>query len=361
MSALVLPVAAVAGGFVGPAVMCQAGRVPPRRPTMPQTVISQGKSRLPISATATGAANVTSPRNVGEKGFTKVSASLHDGLARLAVGVLLGLTNTRMLASGLPLGPSAWVRLVGSLLLVGAAPFLFNLLDTCTRWTATRATAGATRLAVVWRDTSMRLWARAWLGGARLVVWDFDMTILQIHALSDGIEPHEVAARWREDVADANLFRAFVLQAHEMGVGVGIASFQEAEVIGEYLDHIVPGAFRPQDIVTSGSLVDEKSQALGLPGNIDGMWVPNGKVRMLDLLCSRASPAVTDRSAVLFFDDDWENIRDCLRAGFARSTHTPGAFTRRALAVDVCGWLVAASSLVVGAGLLRQLLVARSR
>ena len=329
MSALVLPVAAVAGGFVGPAVMCQAGRVPPRRPTMPQTVISQGKSRLPISTTATGAANVTSPRNVGEKGFTKVSASLHDGLARLAVGVLLGLTNTRMLASGLPLGPSAWVRLVGSLLLVGAAPFLFNLLDTCTRWTATRATAGATRLAVVWRDTSMRLWARAWLGGARLVVWDFDMTILRGFARPD----HEVAARWREDVADANLFRAFVLQAHEMGVGVGIASFQRAEVIGEYLDHIVPGAFRPQDIVTSGSLVDEKPQALGLPDNIDGMWVPNGKVRMLDLLCSRTSPAVTDRSAVLFFDDDRENIRDCLRAGFTRSTHTPGAFTRRALAV----------------------------
>ena len=323
---------------------------------MPQTVLSQGKSRLPISATATGAAN-TSPRNVGEKGFTKVSASLHDGLARLAVGVLLGLTNTRMLASGLPLGPSAWVRLVGSLLLVGAAPFLFNLLDTCTRWTATRATAGATRLAVVWRDTSLRLWARVWLGGARLVVWDFDNTILRGFARPD----HEVAARWREDVADANLFRAFVLQAHEMGVGVGIASFQQAEVIGEYLDHLVPGAFRPQDIVTSGSLVDEKRQALGLPGITDGMWVPNGKVLMLDLLCSRASPAVTDRSAVLFFDDDRENIRDCLRAGFTRSTQTPGAFTRRALAVDVCGWLVAASSLVVGAGLLRQLLVARSR
>ena len=353
MSALVLPVAAVAGGFVGPAVRhlpCQAGRVPPPRPAMPQTVLSQGKSRLPISATATGAAN-TSPRNVGEKGFTKVSASLHDGLARLAVGVLLGLTNTRMLASGLPLGPSAWVRLVGSLLLVGAAPFLFNLLDTCTRWTATRATAGATRLAVVWRDTSLRLWARVWLGGARLVVWDFDNTILRGFARPDD----EVAARWREDVADANLFRAFVLQAHEMGVGVGIASFGRADVIGEYLDHLVPGAFRPQDIVTSGSLVDEKPQALGLPDNIDN------KVRMLDLLCSRASPAVTDRSAVLFFDDDWENIRDCLRAGFTRSTHTPGAFTRRALAVDVCGWLVAASSLVVGAGLLRQLLVARSR
>ena len=75
----------------------------------------------------------------------------------------------------------------------------------------------------------------------------------------------------------------------------------------------------------------------------------------------RPERSVIARSAVLFFDDDRENIRDCLRAGFTRSTHTPGAFTRRALAVDVCGWLVAASSLVVGAGLLRQLLVARSR
>ena len=171
--------------------------------------------------------------------------------------------------------------------------------------------------------------AMAWLGGARLVVWDFDMTILKIHAFGDEIEPHEVAARWREDVADTKLFRAFIVQAHETGVGVGIASYGRADVIGEYLEHIVPGAFRPQDIVTSGSL--------GLPDITDGMQVPNGKVLMLDLLCSRASPAVTDRSAVLFFDDDPENIRDCLRAGFTRSTHTPDAFTRRALAAATLG------------------------
>jgi len=44
--------------------------------------------------------------------------------------------------------------------------------------------------------------------------------------------------------------------------------------------------------------------------------------------------------------------------GAATERHSYLSVTR---AVDVCGWLVAASSLVVGAGLLRQLLVARSR
>ena len=80
-----------------------------------------------------------------------------------------------------------------------------------------------------------------------------------------------------------------------------------------------------------------RSSSLGLPDVVDGMAVPNGKPLMLDLLCSRASPAVTDRASVLFFDDDPENIRDCLAAGFSRSTHTPDAFTRRALAAATLG------------------------
>ena len=58
-SAFVFVLATVAGGFVGPAtrhVPCQAGRVPPTRPAMPQMkVVSQGKSQLPMSATATAA------------------------------------------------------------------------------------------------------------------------------------------------------------------------------------------------------------------------------------------------------------------------------------------------------------------
>ena len=54
----------------------------------------------------------------------------------------------------------------------------------------------------------------------------------------------------------------------------------------------------------------------------------------MELLCERAH--LTDRheyrKRVLFFDDDPENIRDCVLAGFKRSTHTPDGFTRSALA-----------------------------
>ena len=58
-SALVFVLATVAGGFAGPVtrhVPCQAGRVLPTRPAMPQMkVVSHGKSQLPIPATATAA------------------------------------------------------------------------------------------------------------------------------------------------------------------------------------------------------------------------------------------------------------------------------------------------------------------
>ena len=96
--------------------------------------------------------------------------------------------------------------------------------------------------------------------------------------------------------------------------------------ITEYLQHLAPGAFCSQDIVTPGSL--------GIEDVTDGTQVPNGKVLMLELLCERAH--LTDRheyrKRVLFFDDDPENIRDCVLAGFKRSTHTPDGFTRSALA-----------------------------
>ena len=59
--------------------------------------------------------------------------------------------------------------------------------------------------------------AAAWLDGTNLVVWDFDMTLLSIHAFGEGVEPEEVAARWQADAADAELLRAFVRKARESG------------------------------------------------------------------------------------------------------------------------------------------------
>ena len=61
-------------------------------------------------------------RPLGEKGFKTLSASIDDACARLSVSILLG---PWVVAAG----PSVRVRLVSSLLLVGATPFLLHLIE----------------------------------------------------------------------------------------------------------------------------------------------------------------------------------------------------------------------------------------
>ena len=167
---------------------------------------------------------------------------------------------------------------------------------------------------------------KRWFSGQpRLVVWDFDLTILNCHAFGEGVEVAQVAGRWQADVRDADLFRAFVDTAQALGVSVGIASYGRREVIAEYMDQIFAGRDPvPFSVVTN--IVTPA--ALGLP---DGTSVPSGKSQMLKLLCERLSPAIEDPSAVLFFDDDGENVRDCQRAGFRHAIHTPDGFSKAAL------------------------------
>ena len=168
-------------------------------------------------------------------------------------------------------------------------------------------------------------WLRGPLSGppCSLVVWDFDMTVLRIHAFGRRIEPEQVAARWERDIADKDLFVLFVSTARSRGIHVGIASFGRAEVVQEYMREIFRDnggpAFSPDLIVPPAAL-----------GARDGTSVVDGKPRMLQMLSSRCSPPVTDRARVLFFDDDGDNIADCVRAGY-RAVHTPAAFTRVAL------------------------------
>ena len=80
---------------------------------------------------------------------------------------------------------------------------------------------------------------KRWFSGKpRLVVWDFDLTILNCHAFGEGVEVAHVAGRWQADVRDADLFRAFVDTAQVLGISVGIASYGRREVIAEYMDQI---------------------------------------------------------------------------------------------------------------------------
>ena len=47
-----------------------------------------------------------------------------------------------------------------------------------------------------------------WLDcGFQAVAGDFDRTVMRIHAFARGVKVEEVAARWRDDVADLEFFR----------------------------------------------------------------------------------------------------------------------------------------------------------
>ena len=167
--------------------------------------------------------------------------------------------------------------------------------------------------------------ASEWLESTSAVVWDFDLTILAIHAFGDGVEPHEVPGRWEREVRDVALLRAFVTVAQRKGIPFGIASYGRSEVILAYMSAIFAGAEAPpfthDNVVTPAAL-----------GLIDGTSVTDGKPKMLALLCERATPPIAEPDAVLFFDDDGENIAGCRRAGFGNAHHTPLGFSRVMLA-----------------------------
>jgi hypothetical protein len=175
-----------------------------------------------------------------------------------------------------------------------------------------------------------------WLDcGFEAVAWDFDRTVMRIHAFARGVKVEEVAERWREDVADLELFRAMVLGASQRGMRVGIASFGRRPVVLEYLRHMfadMPGLFTEANVLTPGAL----------PGFHDGMDVKGGKPMLLELLC-RTAPAISERARVLFFDDDHQNIIDCRETGFVYAFHTPDCFARYPL------WIIANAPPVEGA------------
>merc|ERR1711871_282377 len=193
-----------------------------------------------------------------------------------------------------------------------------------------------------------------------LFVWDFDQTVLSIHAYSRRIVPEDVPHRnWSGEVADFNLFTRFVQcvtstnglssvnnsRAFRPKANVAVASFGRKDVILAYLHQIFPPdgfPFRPELIATP---VWE-----GCP---EGTCLPDGKVSLLVQLCCRSwnlpfpstvhgdagsevavvSSLLTDvqKRRVIFFDDDAFNISACRKAGFVNSFHVPRGFASNQL------------------------------
>ncbi|ACO68405.1 hypothetical protein MICPUN_55064 [Micromonas commoda] len=149
----------------------------------------------------------------------------------------------------------------------------------------------------------------------KLIVWDFDLTVLSIHSWAAGIRQKDVADRTLyDDVADLAFFRHFVQRALEQGFAVAIASFGQYEVIQAYMDRIVGrGVFNRENIATPSKF-----------GSKDGRALRGGKVPMLkSLACKmlRASPQELSlrKSDIIFFDDSWDNVCGAIENGFIHS------------------------------------------
>jgi hypothetical protein len=124
----------------------------------------------------------------------------------------------------------------------------------------------------------------------RLVVWDFDQTLLRIHSWALQILPAQVAARrMADDFADLPLFIALVRALVAAGVAVAVASFGRYETIQTYLDIVLgPGLFT-RDNISTPSMV----------GSRDGFQLAKGKNTQLQALAAqfRVKP-----DQVIFFD-----------------------------------------------------------
>ena len=165
----------------------------------------------------------------------------------------------------------------------------------------------------------------AWLSSApELVVWDFDNTIIGIHATHAKVGLSDVAGRWEAEVCEVRLMRAFVAHALDRGSRVGIASFGHSDVIVEYMRCLFAGtayadAFTAANVATPA-----------LVGKKDGHKVRDGKVRLLDALRGQSGPTIA-KDKTIFFDDLQSNIRKCKAAGYQLAYCVPFGFTTTAL------------------------------
>ena len=188
----------------------------------------------------------------------------------------------------------------------------------------------------------------------KLVVWDFDMTILRIHSFAKRISALDVPRRdYERDCADANFFRAFLREMKQKSIKVAIASFGKREVIETYLKCLVDGKKGDEDLAEYA--FNEKKKSIVTPndvGGTDGCSMKD-KSRMLDALTKRyvlsmneedissaqgEDPVESSSSAssllgkarkqVVFFDDDEDNVNAAKKLGYAYAVHTPNAFER---------------------------------
>jgi len=121
----------------------------------------------------------------------------------------------------------------------------------------------------------------------KLVVWDFDLTLLRIHAYGQRVQPFDVKSGRRvleRDFVDLHMFQALVKYlVNEAGIGVAVASFGAHPTIAAYLDK----AFPEPDNHGAPYFTRENTSTPGLIGLQDGRSVRDGKIPQLNDLIAR--------------------------------------------------------------------------
>jgi FMN phosphatase YigB (HAD superfamily) len=187
----------------------------------------------------------------------------------------------------------------------------------------------------------------------KLIVWDFDLTLLRIHSFSKRIIAQEVKRRdYEHDFADATFLRSFLDEMKRKGIKVSIASFGKREVIEEYMKLLISEEYG--DYCSDFAFVD-KRKSIVTPNDVGGSdgCSMKDKGKMLDVLMKRFVLNKADddddddddenenkneneyetklksaRKRVVFFDDDEDNINAAKKLGYTFSVHAPEAFTR---------------------------------
>ena len=137
----------------------------------------------------------------------------------------------------------------------------------------------------------------------RMVVWDFDLTLMKLHTYAKRIQPDDVIKRrWEDDFVDLEFFRKLVAELKAAGITFAVASFGKYETIQAYLTLGFPGGdFNRKNISTPGLL----------PGGVDGFQQPQGKQFQIKQLVTElfGDASAISLDEVLLIDDDERNIK----------------------------------------------------
>ena len=134
------------------------------------------------------------------------------------------------------------------------------------------------------------------------VVWDFDKTVLKIHAYAKRISPAMVENRdLHEDFADLEGFRRVVYKLVNNEIPVGIASFGRKDVIQAYMDRAFPDRIFGENTISTPS-------TLNIEGLQDGQSVNGGKLLQLEQFIKKWG---ISRDQLVFFDGKLFAWEDC--------------------------------------------------